>query len=216
MSFEALLKFYIGHGLRQGRARLFAGGKDRSDAGRCVSGPARCVSPQLKGRAPVSFPSRVRSATERIAFPPPLPTSAMPMEIPEEFRRSTNLSGPMLRLVRYAMLAGVLIFGGVAYYLATNRPPEEAPTADLSMLRWVGYGLCAAAIVALGVLRQIREGADEAKRGTLGLIGSALAESAAMFGAVYILLGGDVSIYGVGVLIFLATWTLLPADLEAT
>jgi hypothetical protein len=122
-----------------------------------------------------------------------------------------------LRIVRYAMLVGILLFGALAYYQASNRVPmpgEEG--ADVSMLRWVGLGLCAAAMVGIFVLRGVRERAEAAARPTFGLIGSALAEGAALLGAVIVFLGGDPVVYALGVVLFLATWTLLPADSEAT
>ena len=83
------------------------------------------------------------------------------------------------------------------------------------MLRWVGFGLCAAAIFGMALLRQARERADVATRPNLSLIGSALGEAAALFGGVYMLLGGDISIYALAVVVFLASWTFLPADSEA-
>ena len=129
------------------------------------------------------------------------------------FPTRPGLTPVTLRLVRYAMLAMLLGFGALAYYQSTHRVPvpgEEGP--DLSMLRWVGLGLCAATIVGVAIVRQLRERADEAGRPTYGLIGSALAEGSALFGAVYMILGGDLLIYTFGLVLVLATWTLLPAD----
>jgi hypothetical protein len=129
------------------------------------------------------------------------------------FPASPGLTPPVLRLVRYAMLGFVLLFGGFAYVQSQNRAPDDV-TADLTMLRWVGYGLCVVAIVGMGVLRQVRERSEGSAVSTLGLVGSALAEAAAMFGAVYMVLGGDISIYALGLVLFLATWSVLPADTE--
>lgn len=124
-----------------------------------------------------------------------------------------GLTPPVLRLMRYAMLALLLLFGTFTYYQSQSRTPEDG-AADLSMLRWVGYGLCVVAIVGMAVLRQVRERAEGPAVSTLGLVGSALAEAAALFGAIYMLLGGDISIYALGLVLFLATWTVLPADTE--
>lgn len=122
-----------------------------------------------------------------------------------------------LRIVRYAMLAMMLGFGAFAYYQSQHpvplAPGEQSP--DLSLLRWVGLGLCAATIVGVAVMRQLRERADPAARPTFGLTGSALAEGTAMYGAVYMFLGGDIVIFLGGLVLFLATWSLLPADSEA-
>jgi predicted MFS family arabinose efflux permease len=120
-----------------------------------------------------------------------------------------------LRILRYAMLTGVLLFGAVAYYQSTHRPPDDG-TTDLATLRWSGYGLCAAVMVGLSVVRRARERADSAMRSTYALIGSALAEGAALMGGVYLFLGGGFEIWALGVILLLATFTLLPADPEAT
>jgi hypothetical protein len=126
-----------------------------------------------------------------------------------------GLTPATLKIVRYAMLVPVLLFGAVAYYQPAQRVPGDEG-ADVSMLRWVGLGLCAAVIAGIFVMRGARERAELSGGPTFGMIGSALAEGAAMFGAVIMFLGGDISIYALGVVLFLATWTLLPADSEAS
>ncbi|HEX8241860.1 MAG TPA: hypothetical protein VF541_00135 [Longimicrobium sp.] len=128
-----------------------------------------------------------------------------------------QLDAGKLKIVRYAMLAGLLIFGGVAYSQRANAGYEpQDPAANLEAIRWAGYGLCAAAIVGTAVLRGIRARAEPRARLTWSLIGSSLAEGAALVGAVLILLGGDIWVYALGLLIFLGTWSLLPADPEET
>lgn len=129
-----------------------------------------------------------------------------------------NQMGPgNLRLVRYAMLAGLLVFGAIAYTRRAHAGYDPQDTeSSLEAIRWAGYGLCAAAIVGIAVLRGVRARAEDAARVTWSLIGSALAEGAALMGAVIILLGGEIWIYVMGLLIFLGTWSLLPADPEET
>jgi cytochrome c oxidase assembly factor CtaG len=127
-----------------------------------------------------------------------------------------TLTPTALRLVRYAMLAGLLLFGAIAYSQSLHRTPDPDSLTNLTQLGWVGYGMCALAIVGTAVIRQVRERASEAARPTLSIVGSALAEAAALFGAVYMLLGGSIGIYALGLVLFLATWTLLPADPDAS
>lgn len=137
--------------------------------------------------------------------------------IPDRPFGPANMSPANLRIVRYAMLVFVLGFGAFAYYQGSHRlppSPEEGPTADLGMLRWVGLGLCAAVVVGITVMRRIREQADPVRRTTLALVGSSFAEGAAMFGAVIMVLGGDVIVWVVGTVLLLSTFTLLPADPE--
>jgi len=126
------------------------------------------------------------------------------------------MSPAMLRLVRYAMLVLLLLFGAFAYYQSTHRAPDPEAMTNLPVLQWVGYGMCVMAMVGMAVLRQVRERADEARRPTLGLIGSALAEAAALFGGVYMILGGSITVYALALIVFLATWTILPADSAET
>ena len=132
------------------------------------------------------------------------------------FTGRPGMTPATLRIVRYAMLAMLLGFGALAYYQSTHgEPPGEGDGADLGMLRLVGFGLCAGVIVGITLMRRLRERAEAAARPTFGLIGSALGESAALFGGVYMFLGGDVTVYVLGLVLFLATWTLLPTDSEA-
>jgi hypothetical protein len=109
----------------------------------------------------------------------------------------------------------LLGFGTFAYSQSQSAVPDPESLTNLSAIKWVGLGLCAAVIVGISVLRRVRERMDASRRPTLGLIGSALAEGAALLGAVYMLLGGDISVYAVALVLFLSTWTLLPADPEA-
>lgn len=126
-----------------------------------------------------------------------------------------GLTPSALRIVRYAMLVLLLMFGAFGYYQSTHRTPDPASMTNLPILQWVGLGLCVMAIVGTAVLRQVRERTAMPGRPTLGLIGSALAEGAALFGCVYMVLGGAITVYAVALVIFLATWSLLPADSQA-
>lgn len=131
------------------------------------------------------------------------------------FSGRPQLTAPKLRIIRYAMLVMLLGFGAFAYYQPQTPAPGD-DQANLGMLRLVGFALCAGALVAIAVMRGVRAKAEPAARPTFALVGSAVGEGAALFGAVYMLLGGDPLPYGIGILIFLASWTLLPADPEAT
>ena len=132
------------------------------------------------------------------------------------FSGRPGLTPDKLRIVRYAMLAMLLGFGAFAYYQSQHVAPvaPEDGGADLSLLRWVGLGLCAATIIGVAFVRQLSERADVAARPQLGLMGSAVGEATALFGAVYMILGGDILIYACGLVLFLSTWALLPADSE--
>ncbi|MFL5541095.1 MAG: hypothetical protein ACJ8J0_19050 [Longimicrobiaceae bacterium] len=131
------------------------------------------------------------------------------------FSPQPGLTATSLRIVRYAMLVLLLGFGAFAYYQSQHVVPDPENPTNLAGIKWAGYGLCAAAVVGIAVLRQVRERSAEPARLTLGLVGSAFAEGAALLGAVFMILGGDISVYAIALVIFLSTWTLLPADPEA-
>jgi hypothetical protein len=122
----------------------------------------------------------------------------------------------LLRIVRFAMLAGLLLFVGIAYSVHRQAPPDVPQTeTDLATIRLVGFGLSVMMMVGILVLRGIRQRAAVERRGTLSLIGSAMGEAAALLGAVYFFLGGGLEVFAAGLIVFLATWTLLPADPQA-
>ena len=127
------------------------------------------------------------------------------------------MTGPKLRIIRVAMLVGILLFAGVAWNVRANRPADPAQTAtDLSAMRYFAFGLSALALVAMAVLRGVRQRAAVEKRTTLSLIGTAFGEGAALLGVVYYFIGGsDLLPFAVGLLVFLLSWSILPADPEA-
>src|SRR4051794_25080616 len=96
------------------------------------------------------------------------------------FSPQPGLTATSLRIVRYAMLVLLLGFGAFAYYQSQHVVPDPETPTNLSMIKWVGYGLCAAAVVGIAVLRQARERSEVPARLTLGLVGSAFAEGAAL------------------------------------
>jgi len=133
------------------------------------------------------------------------------------YSSSASLTGPTLRLIRFGMLAMLLMFAVVAWKVRAGQPADLQRTAsDLSAIRYVAFGLSAAALVAMGVLRGVRQRAAAEKRGTFSLIGTAFGEAAALLGVVYYFIGGsDWLPFAVGLLVFLLSWSLLPADPEA-
>ncbi|HSU15564.1 hypothetical protein, partial [Longimicrobium sp.] len=112
---------------------------------------------------------------------------------------ATNVSPTSLRIVRFAMLTGLLLFVGIAAYVHQSAPPEPVREgADLRALRMVGLAMCVAMMAGIFVLRGVRRRAAVEKRGTMALIGSAMGEAAALFGAVYFFLGGGLEVFALG------------------
>lgn len=118
-----------------------------------------------------------------------------------------------LSLVRMAMLGGVLMFGGISWYVhhAGGAPVAPPGEAQQDMLRWIGYAAWGVALTALGVLRTVfSRTTDPAKLATVAIIGWALGESVALYGAVILFLSGDGQMYITGLIAMLITFSLFP------
>ena len=107
-------------------------------------------------------------------------------------------------IIRVAMLAGVLTFGGVVYYLRRN---GEAPGVNAEQARaflWIGRALWGMAIVGCLVLYQmvLRERAPE-RRQSFQIVAWALGEMVALYGAMIWFLTGSPTWFTPG-LIYLA------------
>lgn len=115
-----------------------------------------------------------------------------------------------LRIIRVALLTGVLVFGGIAYYLTQQRGgglgPEHADT-----LQVVNIALLVG--VAIGIMivqrRHAAEG-DPARRTTLNILAWALGEAVALIGGVHFLLVGNPVPYLVGLMMMLASFIVVP------
>jgi FtsH-binding integral membrane protein len=122
----------------------------------------------------------------------------------------TQMKPQALKIVRFAMFVFLLVFGALGYIQGSKR--VETNPDQLQTMRWVGYGFCVAITFAVAFVRGMRAKAPPEGRTTLSLVGSALGEAAALFGAVIMLTGGEPWIYAVGLLLFFLTWAILPAD----
>ena len=90
-----------------------------------------------------------------------------------------------LRVIRVALLAGVVIFGTVVFYLTREGPVSDVPAETARYLSFVLTGLTAASLAALLVVRSVRENtADREKKSSLTVVGWALGEAPALLGAV--------------------------------
>lgn len=115
-----------------------------------------------------------------------------------------------LRIVRFAMGSGLLLFGAVAAWLGQGA--ESTPVVQ--QLTWVAWGVSAVALLTVHALRHVHARAAPEKRGVVALAGSALAEGAALLGAVLLLLGGEAWPYLAGLLVFVVSWAWLPGGSE--
>lgn len=118
-------------------------------------------------------------------------------------------------LIRLALLAGVLLFGGVTWYIRREGPRPEMATDTLHTLLWVGRGtwiLSMATCVSLfGMIRNAR---SEARIGALSLMGWAAGEAVALVGGVIWFLTGISQWYSAGLVYLVLTLLAFPARRE--
>lgn len=115
-----------------------------------------------------------------------------------------------LAILRIALLAGVLAFGAVTYYVqrgATWRP--AAPDA-LDMVRIAMLSTWVVAVLLLLILRARLTRLTEAAGRSVLVIAWAVGEGAALFGGVYYFLSGDAQWFIAGLFVMLAAFILFP------
>lgn len=115
-----------------------------------------------------------------------------------------------LRIIRIALLSGVLMFGGIAYYLTQQQGgglgPENADTLQVVNI----VMLIAAAIGILFVQRRHAAEKDPQKRTTLNITAWAMGEATALFGGVHFMLVGNPIPFLVGLVMMIASFVLVP------
>jgi hypothetical protein len=123
-------------------------------------------------------------------------------------------TGRDLRIVRLALLGGVLIFGMVIAWLTGREgfvPDEEYGR----MLRLVFMVLTAGALVALAAVRGFRSRAAPGQRSGLAIAGWALGEGVALFGGVAWLIAGERILYLSGLALLLIAFLLVPVPADS-
>ena len=115
-----------------------------------------------------------------------------------------------LALIRLSLLLGVLLFGGVIYFLHRDPSWRPQPGGNAAAIRMATYVVWAAVVVGALVLRGLHARAPEAERPTFAILGWALGEAAALLGGVYYFLTDDPRRYLIGVFFLLAAFILFP------
>ena len=116
-----------------------------------------------------------------------------------------------LSLIRIALLVGVLVFGGVLYYLRQD-PSRPAPSAEMvSTLRLAGTIIWATAVVGvLALSAMAKRQRDPSALVSFSIAGWALGEMTALYGGVVYLLTGNPRWYLYGVACLLLTFVAFP------
>lgn len=116
-----------------------------------------------------------------------------------------------IHVIRVAMLAGVLAFGGVVYFLRRN---GDAPGVDAEQARaflWIGRALWGMAILGCLILFQLvlRE-RTPARRQSFQIVAWALGEMVALYGAMLWFLTGVPTWYTPGLIFLALTFLAFP------
>ena len=112
-------------------------------------------------------------------------------------------------IIRMALLGGVLLFGGVVWFL--HRQPGFIPDGSMAQMRPVVPFILLAFIAAIVAVRfYLSRVTDEAQLRTFQLIGWALGEAAALFGGVYYFNTDDPRFYIMGLFVMLASFIIVP------
>ena len=113
------------------------------------------------------------------------------------------------------MMGGVLLFGGVSWFL-TSMPdwsaPEPGITAELTRvatIAWVGVG---AALVVMFL--KFRDSTNAARASSVAILAWALGESLALLGGVIFFLTSLSAWYVAGVIALTLTFVAFPAPLK--
>lgn len=117
-----------------------------------------------------------------------------------------------MTMIRMAMTAGVLIFGGVILLL--GRLGRVPPSPDTTLTTFMPYLLGALLAAAIAMRFVLAKAADDAQRASYLIIGWAIGEAAALLGGAHWMLTGNPRWYIIGVFVFLSALVLLPLSRE--
>jgi len=124
---------------------------------------------------------------------------------------SQQLNEAAQQVVRGALLSGVLIFGGVVWWLHDSGRIQPNPGDVGGLLEFISYGLSVIGLVAAFVIRAASTPERSMQQRTQwAIMAWALAESGGMLGGVHYLLTGIWRAWVVGALVLLAALILVP------
>jgi hypothetical protein len=117
--------------------------------------------------------------------------------------------------IRFAMLTGVLLFGGVVWFLQRSGDAPGMPEESQRMLLMMGRVLWVAAIGGCIFLFRALGSAPAPRAAQLHVVAWALGESVALFGAVVWFLTGTPAWYLPGVTFLVLTFLVFRPERQA-
>lgn len=124
-----------------------------------------------------------------------------------------NVTESQIRLIRLALLLGILLFGAVAAFVAKDSfeyglgMTRQGPLAGV-----VALLVIAAAGLVMFIRRRLEGLKDLQARFRMLLVAHAVCEAAALFGALHIILTGGLLPYIAGLTVFVFSLVLLPIE----
>jgi hypothetical protein len=113
------------------------------------------------------------------------------------------------------MLLGVLLYGGAVYFMRRDGDAAASTPEQTRQLVWIGRALLGAVTMGCIVLWQmVQRTTSPAKRRSLSIIGWAMGEGAALYGATLWFLTGVNSLYTTGLVFLLLTFLVFPVRKE--
>ena len=120
-----------------------------------------------------------------------------------------------LHAIRLAMMGGVLLFGGVSWFL-TQTPDWQAPdpgiAEHLSRVALFTWALVGSALVLMFV--KFRDTSNAAKASSVAILAWALGETVALLGGVVFFLTSSAGWYVAGVIALTLTFVAFPPPLK--
>ena len=116
-----------------------------------------------------------------------------------------------LRAIRLAMMSGVLLFGGVSWFL--HRTPDWAPSdpglvEQLTRIAWIAWIIMAGALAVMFV--KYRDAENVSRASTMAILAWAQAETLALLGGVVFYLTAKAWWYIAGIIALALTFTAFP------
>ncbi|MDX1428914.1 MAG: hypothetical protein R3282_01450 [Rhodothermales bacterium] len=116
-----------------------------------------------------------------------------------------------LPIIRVMLLAGVVIFGAIAIYLAKSGAVTPMGEGTVQALRLAFVVVLGSVGIALFFFRRKRLALpDDQDPALLNNLGWALGESVALFGGVLLILSGDMTYFLVGFVMMLVSFVFFP------
>ncbi|MFT5142947.1 MAG: hypothetical protein ACI80V_000234 [Rhodothermales bacterium] len=125
---------------------------------------------------------------------------------------NTSPTAPQMRLIRFALLLGILIWGAVAAFLASSAGLTVGLNAPGPLASVVAFLVVAAAGALLYIRRLLEDEEDFSRRTRLLIIGHVTCEISALFGGVHLITTGGLLPYAAGLTVFLFSFILLPVE----